>query len=263
MTDALPHADGFLLELADDIATLTIDRPSRRNALTHAMWLALPPLLARLATRPDVRALVVTGTGSTFSAGADIAELRDIYTDPDAADAFHTVHVAAEEALAAFPHPTIAAVNGPCIGGGCQLAVACDLRFAHTDATFAIPPARLGVVYPAGPTLRLARLVGPARAKYLLFSASTITPTQAYGWGLVDEVVDGDVRQRARDFAATCAANSPQTLGAAKDTIAAWEAQRDPQLAIAHWERASRTAPDVTEGLSAFLERRPPRFGRQ
>ncbi|WP_055590828.1 enoyl-CoA hydratase/isomerase family protein [Peterkaempfera griseoplana] len=246
---------------ADGVAVLLIDRPAKRNALTLAMWRGLPGLLGRLADDPRVRVLLLAGSGGTFSAGADIAELLEVYADPARADAYHRDNVAAEEALAAFPHPTVAVLRGAAVGGGCQLAVACDLRFAAADARLGITPARLGVVYPAVPTARLARLVGPARAKYLLYSAELVDGVRAQLLGLVEEVVAGDgLEARALEFARTVAARSPQTLGAAKAVVAAATEGGDPQAAVEPWERRSRHAPDVREGLAAFLERRPPRF---
>jgi enoyl-CoA hydratase/carnithine racemase len=251
---------GLRVALGDDgIAVLTLDRPEKRNALTSAMWGALPELLRQLAAEPGLRALLLTGAGGTFSAGADIGELSVLYADPDAADAFHAVNVRAEEALAAFPHPTLAVVRGACVGGGCQLAVACDLRFAEPGARLGITPAKLGIVYPAVPTARLARLLGPARAKYLLFSGELVTAEQALAFGLV-EVVAEDVESRALEFARTLAQRSAQTQGAVKQVVAAALEGGDPAAVSAAWERASRTAPDVSEGLAAFLQRRPPRF---
>ncbi|MFC1412114.1 enoyl-CoA hydratase/isomerase family protein [Streptacidiphilus sp. N1-12] len=261
----LPYGvSGLRLALGDDgVAVLTIDRPEKRNALTGAMWAALPELLRRLAGEPGLRVLLVTGAGGTFSAGADIAELREVYADPASADAYHAVNVRAEEALAAFPHPTVAVIRGACVGGGCQLAVACDLRFAAPDARIGITPAKLGIVYPAVPTVRLLRLLGPARAKYLLFSGELVTAATALVHGLVEEVAE-DVEQRALEFARTLASRSAQTQGAVKEVIAAalgsGDGGLDAQAAVAAWERASRTAPDVTEGLAAFLERRPAEF---
>ena len=246
---------------ADGVATLTIDRPAKRNAITWSMWSALPTVLAGLETDARVRVLLLAGSGDTFSAGADIAELLDVYADPARADAYHATNVAAEEALAGFPRPTIAVVRGSCVGGGCQLAVACDLRLAESGARFGIPPAKLGVVYPAVPTIRLARLVGPARAKYLLYSAELVTAERAERWGLVDEVVPADsLSERAGELARIIAGRSRLTIGAVKDVVDAVVTGRDPYAAIEPWERASRHAPDVQEGLAAFVERRPPRF---
>ncbi|MFF4340228.1 enoyl-CoA hydratase/isomerase family protein [Kitasatospora sp. NPDC001540] len=241
------------------VATLLLERPERRNAVTAAMWRALPEVLAALAERPDVRVLVLTGAGGAFSAGADIAELAGVYADPASADAYHAANVAAEQALAAFPRPTLAVVRGACVGGGCQLALACDLRLAAADARLGITPAKLGVVYPAVPTLRLAALVGPARAKYLLFSGELLPAERAGRLGLLDEVLPpAELDARAREFAAMLARRSPQTIGAVKAVLSVDPA--DAAAALAPWERASRTAPDVREGLAAFLERREPRF---
>jgi enoyl-CoA hydratase/carnithine racemase len=252
---------GLQVALGDDgIAVLTIDRPEKRNALTQAMWTALPELLRQLATEPGLRVLLVTGAGGSFSAGADITELARIYADPESAGAFHAANVRAEEALAAFPHPTLAVLRGACVGGGCQLAVACDLRFASPDARLGITPAKLGIVYPAVPTVRLVRLLGPARAKYLLYSGELLSAATALDYGLV-EVVDEDVEERALAFARTLASRSGQTQGAVKAVVAAEVEGGDPQAAIADWERLSRAgSADVGEGLAAFVERRTPRF---
>jgi enoyl-CoA hydratase/carnithine racemase len=255
--------EGLKVTVGDDgIAVLTLDRPAKRNAMTLAMWAAIPDLLARLAAEPRVRVLLVSGAGETFSAGADITELREVYADPHRADAYHATNVAAEEALAGFPHPTIAVVRGACVGGGCQLAIACDLRIAEPKARFGIPPARLGVVYPAVPTARLVRLVGPARAKFLLFTAELVSAERALTYGLVDDVVPADdLEQRALQLGAAIAGHSRQTLGAAKAVADAVADGDDAQEAVEPWERASRHAPDVREGLASFVERRPPRFG--
>jgi len=252
--------DGLRASVEDGgVATLVLDRPERRNAVTLAMWQGIPRVLDHLAALPSVRALLVTGAGRTFSAGADIGELAGVYADPQRADAYHADNVAAEEALAAFPHPTIAVVHGFCVGGGCQLAVACDLRFVSEGARMGITPAKLGVVYPAVPTLRLARLVGPARAKYLLFSGELVTGRQAEVFGLADEVLEGsELDARATDFARLLARRSPQTIGAVKAALAG--PPEHAQEALAPWERKSRLAPDVREGLAAFLEQREPRF---
>ncbi|WP_083976274.1 enoyl-CoA hydratase/isomerase family protein [Kitasatospora azatica] len=256
--------DGLRTFLGEDgVAVLLLDRPHRRNAVTLAMWQALPGLLGALARHPGVRALLVTGAERTFSAGADIAELSEVYGDPAAADAYHARNVEAEQALAGFPHPTLAVVHGSCVGGGCQLALACDLRFGAADARLGITPAKLGVVYPAVPTARLAQVVGPARAKYLLFSGELVDAARAERFGLLDEVHPAErLDARALEFARLLARRSPQTIGAVKAALTAL-ATHGPQAlpeALAPWERRSREAPDVREGLAAFLERREPVF---
>lgn len=254
---ALDAPEGFRVMRGENgVAVLVIDRPAKRNALTLAMWSALPALLAGLAHQ--VRALIVTGAGDVFSAGADVTELQQIYADADRARAYHATNVAAEGALAAFPHPTIAAVRGSCVGGGCQLAVACDIRIADADARFGITPAKLGIIYPAEPTARLARLVGPARAKYLLFTADLISADRALAFGLIEEVVPGPaLPHRAVEIARTIASRSPQSIGAATSVIAAMATGSPLEDTLASWHRRPS---DVAEGLAAFLERRPPSF---
>lgn len=251
-------AQGLRAHTEDGVATVRIDRPGRRGALTARMWQAVPDLLAGLARDPGTAVLVLTGTGGVFSAGADILELREHYTTEEAADAYHALNSAAEQALADFPKPTIAMVSGACVGGGCQLAAACDLRVADTTARFGVTPARLGIVYDAGATRRLARLVGPAAAKYLLFTGELIDAEHALRIGLVDQVwPPQDAERQTAALARTIAARSQLTVRAAKETIDAPEPDQDRVRA---WERESRGGPDVHEGLTAFAERRRPRF---
>jgi enoyl-CoA hydratase/carnithine racemase len=243
----------LLVEVADGAATVTISNPALRNALTPAMWQSLPGLLDGLAADPAVRVVVLTGAGGSFSAGADISG----FTGPGGPRAAQEAAVAAEDALAAFPKPTLAAVRGWCVGGGCQLAVACDLRFAAQDARFAITPAKLGIVYPASSTRRLVELTGPATAKHLLFSAETIDAQRALRTGLVDEVlpVDG-LDKRVREFADVLRSRSQLTQAAAKEFTAA----APGAIRAAHWARQAAAGGDTAEGVAAFLERREPRF---
>ncbi|MDT0398625.1 MULTISPECIES: enoyl-CoA hydratase/isomerase family protein [Streptomyces] len=236
-------------DVTGQVATVVIRNPAKRNAMTAAMWGSLPPLLETLAADPDVRVLVLTGEGGTFCAGADISALRGSPLEAQ------RLAVAAEEALAAFPKPVLAAVRGHCVGGGAQLAAACDLRFAEEGARFGVTPAKLGIVYPASATRRLVSLVGPATAKYLLFSGELIDAGRALRTGLVDEVLpEGELDGRVAEFARILASRSQLTQAAAKE-FANGRTDRD-----AYWgERASGSG-DTAEGVAAFLERRPPRF---
>ncbi len=235
--------------VTDAVATVVLHHPAKRNAMTAAMWAALPPLLDTLAADPAVRALVLTGAGGTFCAGADISTLRE---SPEEAQ---ELAVRAEEALAAFPKPTLAAVRGHCVGGGAQLAAACDLRFAEEGAQFGVTPAKLGIVYPSTATRRLVSLVGPATAKYLLFSGELIDTERALRTGLVDEVlpVDG-LEERVAEFTRVLVSRSQLTQAAAKE-FANGRGDRD-----AHWSAQARGSGDTAEGVAAFLERREPRF---
>ncbi|ANH94429.1 MULTISPECIES: enoyl-CoA hydratase/isomerase family protein [unclassified Streptomyces] len=239
----------LLHDVTDAVATVVVHHPAKRNAMTAAMWRALPPLLDRLAADPGVRVLVLTGADGTFCAGADISTLR---RSPEEAQ---TLAVAAEEALAAFPKPTLAAVRGHCVGGGAQLAAACDLRFAEEGALFGVTPAKLGIVYPASATRRLVSLVGPATTKYLLFSGELIDAQRALRTGLVDEVLPGGgLGKRVAEFTGVLAARSQLTQAAAKE-FADGRTGRD-----AHWSAEARGSGDTAEGVAAFLERRTPRF---
>ncbi|MEU3064582.1 enoyl-CoA hydratase/isomerase family protein [Streptomyces subrutilus] len=239
---ALRHA------VADGVATVVISHPAKRNAMTAAMWRALPVLLAELAADPAVRVLVLTGAGPTFCAGADISSLTG-REDPQA------LAVAAEEALAAFPGPTLAAIRGFCVGGGGQLAAACDLRFAEEGASFGVTPAKLGIVYPASSTRRLASLVGPAWAKYLLFSAELIDAEQALRAGFLNELLPaGGLDERIAAFARVLVSRSRLTQAAAKE-FADGRTGRD-----AYWADQAAGSGDTAEGVAAFLQRRAPAF---
>ncbi|WP_335932904.1 enoyl-CoA hydratase/isomerase family protein [Streptomyces sp. PTD5-9] len=265
--------------VADGVATVVIDNPAKRNAMTAAMWRALPVLLERLAADGSVRALVLTGAGDTFCAGADISSLRapagsggaSSSGDPSSPDGPspsgktagsggppdgpQSLAVAAEEALAAFPLPTLAAIRGYCVGGGSQLAAACDLRFTEEGASFGVTPARLGIVYPASSTRRLVALTGPATAKHLLFSGELIDAARALRSGLVDEVLPaGGLDARVDAYTRTLAARSRLTQAAAKEFA---DGRRDRD---AHWAEQARRSGDTAEGVAAFLERRAPRF---
>ncbi|MFJ7589707.1 enoyl-CoA hydratase/isomerase family protein [Streptomyces sp. NPDC097617] len=247
--------DATLLHtVADGVATVVISHPAKRNAMTAAMWRALPELLADLAKDPAVRTLVLTGAGATFCAGADISSLTG---EPGAAgqDDPRALAVAAEEALAAFPKPTLAAIRGFCVGGGSQLAAACDLRFAEEGASFGVTPAKLGIVYPASSTRRLAGLVGPAWAKYLLFSAELIGAETALRSGFLNELLPaGRLDERVAEFTAILASRSQLTQAAAKE-FTDGRTDRD-----AYWEGRAAGGEDTAEGVTAFLERRAPRF---
>ncbi|WP_077194014.1 enoyl-CoA hydratase/isomerase family protein [Streptomyces lydicus] len=249
---------GLTTHVSDGTATVTISNTGKRNAMTVQMWRDLPPLLDRLAGDRAVRALVLTGEGGTFCAGADIGSLRG-----NAAGESQGLAVAAEEALAAFPKPTLAAIRGYCVGGGAQLAAACDLRLAEEGALFGVTPAKLGVVYPASATRRLVRLVGLATAKYLLFSGELIDCARALRTGLVDEVLaEGELAKRVAEFSAVLASRSLLTQTAAKELAnGTWDVPpAEAEERGAHWAAQARASGDTAEGAAAFLERRAPRF---
>ena len=221
----------------------------KRNAVTLAMWQGIARLVGELAADPSVRVLVVRGAGDHFCAGADIAQLAAL-ADPARGAAYREANRTAEDALATFPKPSVAVVQGFCIGGGCEIAVACDLRIVERGARFGITPARLGIVYPAFAVERVVKLIGAAATKYLLYSAELVDADRALRIGLVDEVHDpGGLEERVRAFSTTLAGLSLLTQRGAIDA----------ELART-WEREAQAGPDVAEGIRAFTERERPRF---
>lgn len=253
----------LLLERNGGIATVTINRPERHNSITLEMFTAVPELLRQIAADDSVHVLVVRGAGGrAFSAGGDISEFTKVRGTVEQTRAYDAAVAAAEEAFAGLPQPTIALIHGHCMGGGCALALACDIRFASATAQFAITPAKLGIVYPFSSTKRLVDTVGPSRAKMILMSAETITAARAGQVGLVDEVfapeeLDGAVAA----YAGLIASRAPKTVRSAKDVI---ERVVNGQSADDAYTAALRdealTGPDYVEGITAFLEKRAPRF---
>lgn len=243
---------GLRVEVTGPVATVVISNPARRNAMNPAMWAQLPSLLDQLAADPAVRVLVLTGAGDTFCAGADLGDVDGLVAAGD-----HSLAVVAEERLAAFAKPTIAVIRGACVGGGCQLAVACDLRIAADDARFGVPPARLGVVYPSPTTRRLAALIGPSAAKYLLFTSDLIDAERALRIGLVDEVLPaGQLTDRVAALTGTITARSQLSQAAAKEIV---DGRADAER-TAWWHQQVQLSGEAREGVAAFHERRPARF---
>ncbi|MBB3692937.1 enoyl-CoA hydratase/isomerase family protein [Sphingomonas sp. BK580] len=177
------------LTLLDDVAIVSIERPDARNALPTGAWRALAASLQTLPTR--ARALLLrSAVPGVFCAGADLADLARLVEDVDARTEFRRALEDAVGALAALPIPTVAAVEGGCFGAGVALALGCDLIVATPAARFGIPPARLGIGYPAGDVARLARRIGRAQAARLLFTAGSIDSAEALRIGLVDMIGD-------------------------------------------------------------------------
>lgn len=257
------YADQTLtLCVADDVATLTLNRPQKRNALTQAMWRALPEAIAAVEADPAVKVLVVTGAGACFAAGADIAEFETVYATRDSAAAYAAEITAAMEALAALSKPSIAAIAGACVGGGLGLALACDLRIAADDARLGITPGKLGLMYSLGDTRRLVEAVGASAAKDILFTGRILKAGDALSLRLVDAVVAPD------DLAAAVADKA-----AAIATASQWSARRTKAVVrlildgvtedtdeTRGWFLDALEGEDFREGRDAFLAKRAPVF---
>ena len=252
--------DAIRTRIDDHVCTITLDRPEKRNALTTAMIADLHAAVKDAAGRADVRVVVVEGAGQTFCAGLD---LRELAAQRDAGrvethsleDALHL--------LEACPHPTIAAVQGDAVAGGCELALHCDLRVAADTARFAMPLARIGIAVPVALTWKLVDSIGAAATKELLFTGDAVGAETALALGLVNRVVPvGDLGRAVADLARQIAHNAPLSVRAMKAFVQraaeqrrAW--RRDDLEAL--FQRVQGSA-DAREGLAAQRERRTPLF---
>ncbi|SFQ51639.1 Enoyl-CoA hydratase/carnithine racemase [Amycolatopsis arida] len=245
-----------------EVGRLTLCRPAKMNAVSSAMWSAIPDVVAEVERDRDLKVLVVTGAGEHFSAGADIGEFRALRSSANGAAAYDRAVEAAVRALAGLRKPSVAVVRGNCIGGGCQLAVACDLRLAATDARFGITPAKLGIVYDFESTRRLVALVGPAHARYLLLSARLLDARRAREIGLVNDVFPvEDLPGEAEDLVRTlCARSQAAVRGMNRIVEKVLAGARAADDEVAEIRLAAVHGEDYAEGVAAFLERRPPRF---
>ncbi len=251
------------LEVADGLATLAIDRADKRNAIDQAMWEAFPDTVAAAVAAPGVRVLLLaSATPGIFCAGADIGEFAARAADDAWWAANRRAIRAAQQALVHAPLPTIAVVDGDCVGGGCGLALACDMRIASPRSRFGITPARLGLVYPLHDTRLLVDLVGPAQAKRMLYSARLLPAAEAAAIGLVTELAE-DPGASARALAEELCRVSGDSQRWTKATIARILAgvRDDDDQSEALFD-AARHGPDFAEGVAAFLEKRPARFRR-
>lgn len=251
-------APGWTVRRSGPLAWLVVDRPAKHNAVSLQMWRDLPGVLQPLAADPDLRVLLVEGEGATFCAGADIGDLV-AGEQPDPMAPLRAANLAALAALRAFPRPTVAVVRGAAIGGGLEIATACDLRVADRSARFGVTPAKIGVVYHP-PSIRALRdLVGPATAAYLLFSGRLLDAEQAHLRGLVD-VLAADADAEAVALAQEMCARSALTQQAAKDVLRALSEGADPEAGIEERYLETIASGELPEGVAAFLERRAPAF---
>jgi enoyl-CoA hydratase/carnithine racemase len=262
-------ADGKLLidEPADAVVRLTISNPAKRNALDHPILDAISATLAELASSPSqARCVVVTGAHGMFSAGYDIGEIPDDEFEERAERLVAHPFTQAIDALEAFPYPTLAALPGHTIGGGLELALACDLRVAQAGIRLGMPPAKLGLVYSHTGLRRFIDAIGAARTRELFLLGSYIDAATALAWGLVNRVVAADELDAATlDLAGVLAGNAPLAQTGNKRVIAALlraeaELPADVEQELIELRRASFASQDMREGVRAFAERRIPNW---
>lgn len=251
------------LEREGAVATLALNRPDKHNAMTLEMWGLLPSLLDDVAADADIKALVLRGAGEqAFCSGADIGEFERIYAEPRLGEDLTRMVDLALDRLNGLGKPTVAMIRGNCVGGGCALALACDLRFAAADSRFGIPPARLGLAYSLADTRRLVHAVGPSMAKDMLFSGRMIDGEEALRVGLIDRLVPAEsLAEETTAFLGTVCSRSQYSVRAAKAIVQAvldGAAQDTPKTR--DLVAGSFTNEDFLEGYRAFLEKRPPTF---
>ena len=250
------------LEVSERIATLTVNRPDKLNALNDATIEELGRAIDEVRARSDIGGLIVTGAGRAFVAGADISELAS--QTPTIAKSRARTGQEIFRKFETSPKPVIAAVNGFALGGGCELALACHIRIASDKAKFGQPEVKLGTCPGYGGTQRLARLVGKGRAIQLIITAEIIDANEAYRLGLVNKVVTSDeLAGAAMEMMKQILANGPLAVALcieAVDRGLEMSLEEGLILEANHFGLLAATE-DMTEGMKAFLEKRAPVFG--
>jgi enoyl-CoA hydratase/carnithine racemase len=249
-----------------DASTLHIrfNNPARHNALSVDMWEAVPPLLAKARGDDRVRLVVFSGAGEkAFVSGADISQFEDMRAAREAVTRYEAMAEEALTGIADFPKPTLACIRGYCIGGGVNVAIACDIRIASDDAVFAIPAARLGLGYRYSAMKNLVDLVGPGVAKDLFFTARRVDAAEARALGLISRVATADgLDALLAEYTGAMADNAPLTIAAAK-AITREILKPSPELDMALCTSLIRgcfESADYTEGRTAFMQKRKPVF---
>jgi enoyl-CoA hydratase/carnithine racemase len=246
------------------LAFVIFNRPEKRNSLNFQMLEMLPGILRELTRRPDLRVIIFRGSGVTaFCAGGDISEFKQHAKSRQNAERWHEVLVGAIESVYGLEVPTLAMVHGPAAGAGCEIAMACDIRFVAPDARFGITGSRLGFPIPLRNAVRLVSLVGPANAKKMLYTGEFIPAEEACRMGLATAVVSKeDLERRTLEVAEEIAVNAPLAQQAIKRTID--RVVQDPSLSSikepSRWFVDAFLSQDLQEGVNAFLEKRKPVF---
>jgi enoyl-CoA hydratase/carnithine racemase len=251
-------------ETSDGLATITLSRPDKRNAMNRRMFKELGDAADRVAADPEIRGVLVDAAGPSFCAGIDLTALTELAgIQGDEFRSFVRLAQRPYAVLAGMAKPSVAAVQGHALGAGFQLALACDLRVASTDASFAMLEARYGLIPDLGGSHHLARLIGPARAKEVVWSARPISAEEAQRIGLVNRVCDAEaLTKEAEALLHDVTAHSPVTAGLTKALIdRAHETPLEVELdREADAQATAVGSADHREAVAAFLERRQPRF---
>lgn len=258
------YSDKMIAEKDGAIGWLVFNNPARHNACTLGMWAAVPRIMEQFMADDEVRLIVLRGAGDrAFVSGADISEFENVRNSKEETLKYDAVGEQATSSVYYCHKPTLAMVNGYCIGGGMGIATACDLRICSEKSRFGVPAAKLGVGYQAGGVRKLMDLVGPAFTKEIFYTGRQFSAEEAQVMGFVNRVLpEEQLEGFVREYAGTIAANAPLTINAVKATVT--QLLKDPdQRDLASSEAlvaACFTSEDYVEGRRAFMEKRPPEF---
>jgi enoyl-CoA hydratase/carnithine racemase len=259
------YADGKILQsVSDGVGVITFNNPEKRNAMSLEMWEGLGSALIEMRGNPDVRVVIMTGAGDkAFVSGADISQFEKTRHNAQASEEYSKRSAAQRALLSDYPKPTIACIRGFCLGGGMQVAMLADIRFAADNSQFGIPAAKLGIAYGYDGLKHLVSLVGPSWARLIMYTGMRIDAAEALRIGLVDRVLPGaELWDATIEIARTISGNAPLAIKAAKITIAQVlndESNRDME-AIKAVGTACMDSEDFREGRQAFMEKRKPQF---
>ncbi|EWG11132.1 enoyl-CoA hydratase-related protein [Cytobacillus firmus] len=251
------------LKVEGDIAYICFNRPEKRNALSYDIWLRIPQLVEECEQDANVKVIIFKGTGTAaFSAGADISEFKSLRYTAEGAEKYNEATMIAEKAIMDASKPTIAMIKGYCVGGGCEIAVACDFRFSDDNGRFGITPAKLGLVYNTPGTKNLVDLVGPAKAKDILYTGRLMDADEAYRIGLVDRIYPTkSINEETLKYAELICRNAQLSVRGSKKIIhevLAGAVEDSPETAKMVID--SFISEDYREGVHSFLEKRKPIF---
>jgi enoyl-CoA hydratase len=258
------RTDKMLAHVDDGVGWITFNQPNKRNAVSFAMWQAIPEIIEDFSASDDVRVVVLKGAGDkAFVSGADISEFEEVRNTPEQVEIYEAATGAANAALKSLEKPLIAMIRGFCIGGGMAIALTADLRVTADDGQFGVPAAKLGLGYGYGGIKELMNIVGPSFAKEIFFTGGRFCAVDAETMGLVNRVVPVDeLESRVTALAMTIAENAPMTVKAAKAAIN--EGTKNPDEReldrVAAMVEACFNSDDYKEGRRAFMEKRKPQF---
>jgi len=264
-SDQKSFADGKILkDVSDGVGIVTFNNPQKRNAMSIEMWEGLGQALTELRDDDDVRVVILRGAGDkAFMSGADISQFEKNRHNAEASEEYNRKSDAQRALLANYPKPTIACIRGFCLGGGMQVAMLADMRFAGENSQFGIPAAKLGIAYGYDGLKNLVSLVGPSQARLILYTGKRIDSAEALRIGLVDRVFeDAKLWDETLEVARTISGNAPLSIKASKITIAQVLKDKDDRdmASVKAIATACMDSEDFREGRQAFMEKRKPQF---